>query len=706
MDKDSIQTTKLDYELNEISLQSEFKFLLITIPQNGFSEFHHFLNDVSVEAITTVNKAKYLVMLPLTTTLPKFHQLQAKWLPLSEANASGVYSNHLLNLLLNREAIGEFAPTRASTSPGLLIVGSGWLWKRRDGMRQCHALSVKVGWQNDLELTVKTFTETESPKPSDTCYLLDKGRQCLFRCARTDAKLVFVSGNHTNHRNQVKFLSMQDESHYLQSKVGIAHSLIRNINQHCQRFFTQLITFHESPVTVKSRLRLRAVASIWEQIGSNPINIYAQADDPLCTELADRIQLALQSSKIVTKAGVKALRNHHSISGWNIQVVRDHRDGHDTDRYELSSGTTVIQHVTVENFGAYDDDSEELGWLANDQVARSDPGADPALVKVAQELVIKRDLTMGRLSIVDVHLQSLLHNYQFYTFQFLHTLPQPEVMVIKLSVDNIGQLSFCQKLVNLNALQADDNDTRLCAEVFECLYRKKKAYFWDRVACVVTHDVDRFLIEKTDRTTMPKGQIIAHKLQQSNHQKELTKDQVREAFETISIELKDDPDALATLNQMEQIVSNQRRSFTLGALDNAFREDGIVPKQAATRHINELLEARTTFTFKDTLQREMPDSPVAGLKGIGLTKIGREWDYFVGSNLSLKRNIPRGNVLRRIYPLAGDDQSIIDAFPDLVAMMAVEFVRSGQYTVVPFPVKYMREYWNFQVRRHPQWRRQ
>jgi len=32
------------------------------------------------------------------------------------------------------------------------------------------------------------------------------------------------------------------------------------------------------------------------------------------------------------------------------------------------------------------------------------------------------------------------------------------------------------------------------------------------------------------------------------------------------------------------------------------------------------------------------------------------------------------------------------AFEDQFPLMAVDFVRNGQYTVVPFPFKYLREY--------------
>ena len=98
------------------------------------------------------------------------------------------------------------------------------------------------------------------------------------------------------------------------------------------------------------------------------------------------------------------------------------------------------------------------------------------------------------------------------------------------------------------------------------------------------------------------------------------------------------------------------------------------------------------------------------MKWIGLTRIedsnlGFNAFYFVGSSRSLQTRIPRAVTLRRLLPLTGDDKMIDNLFPKLAAMMSVEFVRSGQYTVVPYPVKYLREFWLSEQRKHPEYRR-
>ncbi len=70
-----------------------------------------------------------------------------------------------------------------------------------------------------------------------------------------------------------------------------------------------------------------------------------------------------------------------------------------------------------------------------------------------------------------------------------------------------------------------------------------------------------------------------------------------------------------------------------------------------------------------------------------------KWDddsfyYFVGSKNTAKDRVPRACPIRRVT-------SVVEPFSRkfLFSMLAVDFVRNGQYTVIPFPLKYLREYY-------------
>ena len=68
--------------------------------------------------------------------------------------------------------------------------------------------------------------------------------------------------------------------------------------------------------------------------------------------------------------------------------------------------------------------------------------------------------------------------------------------------------------------------------------------------------------------------------------------------------------------------------------------------------------------------------------------------YFVGSSTALSETIARGFVIRQISRCSGGQ--IDEEFAETVmSLMIVDFVRLGQWSVIPFPAKYLREYKDF-----------
>ena len=356
----------------------------------------------------------------------------------------------------------------------------------------------------------------------------------------------------------------------------------------------------------------------------------------------------------------------------------------------------MIQHVTVENFGHYDAENDELAWQPSE-----DGAADPALIKLAQELLIRKDITTAHLLSIKPELIACASALTFYRFKYLHEQPEPEVMVVALHIDVDGAIRFDQKQVNLNHLEGDDHVLQLCRGVLQLLFRSKRAYHWDQIDCVVEMGRQQLVIQAVERSTMPDGRRILTQLIQSDLSRQYNADQVRAGLDQVRAFVSG-PSAEA-LHQVEQQLALLPRVFPLKELAEALKTAGYSPRQAGMRRLNELLEAHADFTFKSTLQRQMPDSPLAGMKGMGLIHVGSAWQYFVGANVSLKPTIQRSALLRRLYPLQGNDEAVTALFPILEKLMSVEFVRSGQYTVVPFPVKYLREYWAMQQRQHPEY---
>lgn len=65
---------------------------------------------------------------------------------------------------------------------------------------------------------------------------------------------------------------------------------------------------------------------------------------------------------------------------------------------------------------------------------------------------------------------------------------------------------------------------------------------------------------------------------------------------------------------------------------------------------------------------------------------GEEVYYYAGEKSLRRSGVSRACIIRKIISEKKME------FKDLLPLLSVEFVRNGQYTVVPFPFKYLREY--------------
>ncbi|KRL81019.1 hypothetical protein FC17_GL002835 [Secundilactobacillus paracollinoides DSM 15502 = JCM 11969] len=139
----------------------------------------------------------------------------------------------------------------------------------------------------------------------------------------------------------------------------------------------------------------------------------------------------------------------------------------------------------------------------------------------------------------------------------------------------------------------------------------------------------------------------------------------------------------------------------LGDIKKVIKKKEITFKNKILQTIDNDLEETAGFAFSSSVRQKTNSAMLEGLQGIGLTKIANDFYYYVGSDKALKLSVNRAVMLRKLVVLDGDDSAVEKEFPDFSKMMSVEFVRNGQYTVLPYPVKYLREFWNYEQRIHP-----
>lgn len=75
--------------------------------------------------------------------------------------------------------------------------------------------------------------------------------------------------------------------------------------------------------------------------------------------------------------------------------------------------------------------------------------------------------------------------------------------------------------------------------------------------------------------------------------------------------------------------------------------------------------------------------------GICSFKLDNSYFYYVGEpRKEIQKGTSRASVVRRVEAYTGN----VDSFDKLLKLMAVYFVRSERFTVLPFPIKYLNEY--------------
>lgn len=113
-------------------------------------------------------------------------------------------------------------------------------------------------------------------------------------------------------------------------------------------------------------------------------------------------------------------------------------------------------------------------------------------------------------------------------------------------------------------------------------------------------------------------------------------------------------------------------------------------KNSAYKDLNRWLHTEHDLWIYSELKSADSGMELGNLSGIRYYPseyYGQDLYYYVGSKTTAKDKVSRGCTIRQVRT----ERELPS--PDLLfSMMAVDFVRNGQYTVVPFPIKYLREY--------------
>jgi len=709
LENKNVRTNVCQFILDDNQLNQKYEVLIASIVGDGSKQsiragkgrFEKDLFASSALAMTSLSNLQYAILFKRgepkgLTSNNQVHYEQTRLI--AEAP---LYKNKIVQLLLNQVTDDRLLPARNLTAH-LIVSRTEWAKTLVNGRQQRYGLEVSLNWEADLQLNVTTFVELAPGDQSSERYFWNQKRGTIERTmAPNNAHdLLFKRGNTTHQRNNVDFLLIDNLDNFEQSKVGIAENLLTNLNRHFSTFCH--LELQDFPIIQEGRPRLSSQTKkdqIWEHFRNKSINLYAEAAEPKTIELAKILEAGFSGSKLFKEMNIKVTLRDGLASGYNLHVIHNalinpsHPETHD-----VGLPDQIIQHLTVEGLGKLNIKTNQLQWQPTPS---EDIANDSAINNAFQELVIKKDIRRLKISLASPELLKLTNNYQFYWFAWIQDNPAT-VSVIQARLSATGKLVFSTKQIILGEFDQTSELARVCQYAWLAVGKKQRQFFWEQIDGVIQQNTDYVMIQQTPRQLFP--------MQDELHQRQIRADRSRK-LEKIQV-IQD----LATLATQAESANNRSFLDALGKFKAAIAavpgpyitiaevQAAIKQQQQINYHLKIMrevslaLEQQFGYTFHNSSRNTKPQSVFNGFKGMGLIKIKSVYHYYVGTNRPLDSKFYRAYRLRKLIPLTGDDQTIQQIFPDLMALMGVDFVRNGQYTVSPYMNKYLREYFDYTTR--------
>jgi hypothetical protein len=208
---------------------------------------------------------------------------------------------------------------------------------------------------------------------------------------------------------------------------------------------------------------------------------------------------------------------------------------------------------------------------------------------------------------------------------------------------------------------------------------------------VISENGDKNLIFRTDEITIPDLDSIQQIIEDVDTQlpngmrtgKELAQI-VEQCFSETSESEKDNVSAL--INELEKINNQEISKTDFRKLSNSY----IYPTSKLGSNLRDYLLNEHGIRLHFSKSKEIMDNLFAASLNINyFMESDSEAHYFVGQRReNIQSSLKDSSHLRKIVAEKGSNL----VFKDILKTMDVDFVRTGQSTVLPFPFKYIREY--------------
>lgn len=513
-------------------------------------------------------------------------------------------------------------------------------------------------------------------------YVIDSRTGDFRKKLKTDKNAItYKEGSLPHNHFRIDNFNITDYAHFRKSKMGVMEQFLRDVKDNLSKYIEIEIMEREDAQEFDiSNLEKKGITELeyGEMLRRKGVVIVDENGSENSRDMIDRLQHEFRRYY-----GIEAITGELSETAYNIRIIHDDEYYAENEMHDPHSDNLkgyIVQHMT-----------EEAEHFTNMK------GSSPDIKKVVQELIIKGDVRERLISIFDWERLDPGKEWTFILrrkiksdfskdMEHLNHVNKKSFNYFnyyRLKIDRKGKLefdTFCD-----SGQDETEDWSKICYayDFAEDRHRGVK----NQVEGLMYSDIDNIhIILLTKEKTLPNIEALRNTLQKTDDKEKVSKEILINAMQHFETENPDfsesvfewkrklsEESGMVTKKELKKIL-NMRTG--IASMFNRFLHenyniwiDGELRKAEfeATFQIGNLLNIKFEYDTNDYLD-------------------GNIFVYYVGAK-SKKRSYPNACCMRKVISL-GDCLE----YEELLPLMAVEFVRNSQYTVLPFPYKYLREY--------------
>jgi hypothetical protein len=494
---------------------------------------------------------------------------------------------------------------------------------------------------------------------------------------KIDSKSIYIECGIKGKKASIPFIEFGSSDDFYKSRAGILHDVKTSIDKNLSKYMTVNFSSREYEIddthTINNIL-MDKPQNIQPLINDQKIHIVDRVNNEESRALINDLKELLYQYYITNEDSI-TVGKIDKKDAFNFRIIHDesYYIQHSLkDEHKLSDSTTQRQNITIE----------------------SNKNLSLAIVKtIIKELIIKQEIDNDnrKLTLFDWSQLKYEKSWKFGVGVYSKEL-QKIIKFIFMNIEPDGSFTFRE--INSNLLEGYQEYHTYIDEIKKATKNEYKTGL-KLEGLVVSEDGDINLLFRTNEMAVPNLPEIAKIIDEV--ETELPKDKntgntLADLIDKFTMQsMSKDSDKLSLLiDDLKKLGDEEIKKNSLNKIINATTgKNSTVTKELRNYFLNEY-NIRLIFSKDKDNRQELFDAAL-DIKYFGTSEI--EAHYFVGQRDINKYSFKDACYFRKIVAVNGSKL----IFKELLATMDVDFVRTGQSTVIPFPFKYIREYLNFDV---------